>query len=164
MSDIKPGPSPTRPEQLEFAESIIKNLFSKMGVLCNLERQDAGEEVWLSVKTNDNVFTFGDISKNITAINTILRKVFEKNFGEDSLKFLVDVNDFQKRYAEEIKDNARMHAQRVRYFKKEIEMPPMNAYERRLVHTVLQEYPDIKTESAGEGFERRVVVKPVSLG
>lgn len=157
MSDIKL-------EQLEFVESTIKNLFSKMGVFYSLEKQDTGEEIWLSVKTDDHVFNFGDISKNVVAINTILRRIFEKNFGEGSLRFLVDINDFQKRHIEEIKDRARMHAQRVRYFKKEIEMPPMNAYERRLVHTILQEYPDIKTESAGEGFERRVVVKPVSLG
>ena len=93
-----------------------------------------------------------------------MRRIFEKKFGDAASKFLIDINDFQKKHTEEIKDTARMHAQRVRYFKKEIEMPAMNAYERRLVHTILQEYPDIATESRGEGFERRVVVKPVSLG
>lgn len=135
-----------------------------MEVLYNLEKQDGDEEVWFSIKTNDPVFNFGNVQKNIFAVNTILWKILENEFGENSIKFLIDINDFQKKHIEEIKDAARMHAQRVRYFKKEIEMPPMNAYERRLVHTVLQEYPDIKTESAGEGFERRVVVKPVSLG
>lgn len=156
--------SDTKPKQLEFTESIIKNLFEKIGVLYSLEVKDDGEEVWFSIKTDDSAFNFTDIQKNTAAVNTILRKIIEKNFGEDSPKFLIDINDFQKKHIEEIKDIARMHAQRVRYFKKEIEMRPMNAYERRLVHTVLQEYPDIKTESAGEGFERRVVVKPVSLG
>ena len=58
---------------------------------------------------------------------------------------------------------ARMHAQRVRYFKKEVEMRPMNAYDRRIVHSVLQEYPDISTQSTGEGPDRRVVVKPLDL-
>ena len=163
MSDIK-QPSQTRQEQIEFAENAVINLFSKMDVLCDIKKEDSGEEVWFSLNTDDNVFNFGDLSKNVSAINAILKRIVEKRFGDDSTRFLVDINDIQKKHIEEIKDTARMHAQRVRYFKKEIEMPPMNAYERRVVHTVLQEYPDIKTESAGEGFERRVVVKPVSLG
>lgn len=156
--------SEEKAKQLEFAEDTIKNLFSKMGVLCSVEKEDVGEEVWFSVSTNDNTLNFGDVSKNISAINSVLRRIFEKQFGEDSPRFLIDINGTQKKHIEEIKDTARMHAQRVRYFKKEIEMPPMNSYERRLVHTVLQEYPDIKTESIGEGFDRKVVVKPVSLG
>lgn len=156
--------SETNKEQLEFIESAIQNLLDRLGISHNLEKQELGQEIWFSISTSDPVFSFGEVSKNISAINTILRRIFENKFGDDSLKFLIDINDFQKKHAEEIKDTARMHAQRVRYFKKEIEMPPMNAYERRLVHTVLQEYPDIATESRGEGFERRVVVKPVSLG
>lgn len=156
--------SEEKAKQLEFAESTIKNLFLKMGVLCTLELQNMGEEVWFSMGTEDEAVSFPDISKNISAINIISRRILENKFGEEAVKFLVDINDFQKKHIEEIKDMACMHAQRVRYFKKEIEMPLMNSYERRLVHTVLQEYPDIKTESVGEGFERRVVVKPVSLG
>ena len=74
---------------------------------------------------------------------------------------MLDINDYHKKRIEEVKDLARMHAQRVRYFKKDIEMRPMNSYERRIVHTVLQEYPDIETESVGAGLERRVVIKPL---
>ena len=48
-----------------------------------------------------------------------------------------------------------------RYFKKEVEMHPMNAYERRVIHAALTEYPDITTESVGEEPQRRVVIKPL---
>ena len=47
------------------------------------------------------------------------------------------------------------------FFKKEIEMEPMTAYDRRIVHSVLGECLDIKTESVGNGLERRVVIKPI---
>ena len=156
--------SDTKPEQIEFIESTIQNLLERLGISYDLDTLDSNQEIWFSITTSDPVFSFGEVSKNISALNTVLRRIFEKKFGDVASKFLIDINDFQKKHAEEIKDTARMHAQRVRYFKKEIEMPSMNAYERRLVHTVLQEYPDIATESRGEGFERRVVVKPVSLG
>ena len=38
----------------------------------------------------------------------------------------------------------------------------MNAYERRLIHVEIANHPDLKTESIGEGRERRVVIKPIS--
>ena len=150
-------------EKNEFIKSTIFSIFEKIGVSFNLDLEENGDEVWFLVKTEDPVFSFGEIPQNISALNTISRRIFEQKFKEDA-KFLVDINGTQKKHAEDIKDQARMHAQRVRYFKKDMEMRPMNAYERRLVHTVLQEYPDIETASIGEGFERRVVVKPVSLG
>ena len=56
-----------------------------------------------------------------------------------------------------------MGAQRVRYFKKDVTLEPMNAFDRRTVHLALQEYPDIITESTGAGEERRVVIKPAQI-
>lgn len=80
----------------------------------------------------------------------------------DAPKFFVDVNDYQKQKTEELKDAARLSAQRVRYFKKEVAMAPMSAYERRIVHATLAEYPDIATKSEGEGGARRVIIRPLS--
>ncbi|OGF78926.1 hypothetical protein A2W54_00885, partial [Candidatus Giovannonibacteria bacterium RIFCSPHIGHO2_02_43_13] len=105
----------------------------------------------------------GDGGQNLSALNYLVKKITEKKFPEKFPGFLLDINDYQKKKIDEIKDLARMHAQRVRYFKKEAEMRPMNAYERRIVHASLQEYPDITTESRGEGMERRVVIKPLNL-
>jgi spoIIIJ-associated protein len=44
--------------------------------------------------------------------------------------------------------------------KEAVELPPMNAYERRLVHMKVATKSDLETDSIGEGDERRVVVKP----
>ncbi len=148
--------------QINFITTTLSDILNKIGIFYHLEFQDGGEEKWFLIRTEDSALMYGDPSRAIVALNTILRRVVEKNFKEP-LKFLIDINDHHKKHAEEIKDSARMHAQRVRYFKKDIEMRPMNAYERRIVHTVLQEYPDISTESIGDGLERRVVIKPLSL-
>ena len=64
---------------------------------------------------------------------------------------------------EELQDIAKMHAQRVRYFKKEIIMQPMNSYERRIIHSALSAYPDIATQSVGDEPNRRIVIKPLSF-
>jgi spoIIIJ-associated protein len=50
-------------------------------------------------------------------------------------------------------------SERARYFKSNIEVDPMSAFERRIVHEFLSEANDLKTESVGFGPSRRVIIK-----
>src|SRR3989344_6403214 len=102
--------SDTKPEQIEFIESTIQNLLERLGISYDLDTLDSNQEIWFSITTSDPVFSFGEVSKNISALNTVLRRIFEKKFGDVASKFLIDINDFQKKHAEEIKDTAPMHA------------------------------------------------------
>ncbi|MGH7249994.1 MAG: R3H domain-containing nucleic acid-binding protein, partial [Minisyncoccia bacterium] len=54
---------------------------------------------------------------------------------------------------------AHMMSERARYFKSNIEVDPMSAFERRVVHEFLSDATDLKTESVGIGRDRRVVIK-----
>lgn len=149
-------------QQTDFVKEVINKLLSYIGIKYSIEIQDGGEGAWFVIKTDDSALLIGDGGKNLLSLNYIVRRMTERKF--ENSHFLIDVNDYHKKQIDDIKDLARMHAQRVRYFKKEIEMPTMNAYERRIVHSILQEYPDIKTESVGTGPDRRVVIKPYSIG
>jgi hypothetical protein len=60
-----------------------------------------------------------------------------------------------------VKAVAHMMAERAKFFKTNIEMDPMSAYERRIIHSFLQNVPEVTTESKGEGADRRVVIKYV---
>lgn len=73
----------------------------------------------------------------------------------------VDVNGYRKRRENLIVELAQAAARKVLATKSQVELPIMNAYERRLVHTELASRPDVKTESVGENKERRVVVRPI---
>lgn len=159
-------------EQYAFVESAIKQILDLMRVNYSLEFQEGGDESWFFIKTpgSEAPLLIGENGKHLAAFSYLIKKIYEKKFFSAGApeagahaQFLIDINDYNKKRVEEIKDQARMHAQRVRYFKKEVEMRPMNAYDRRIVHSVLQEYPDITTESSGEGVERRVVIKPLNL-
>ncbi len=72
---------------------------------------------------------------------------------------VVDVNYYRKERERLITELARAAARKVINTKKEVELPPMNAYERRLVHLEIKSHPDLITESYGQGKERRVVIK-----
>jgi predicted RNA-binding protein Jag len=54
---------------------------------------------------------------------------------------------------------AHIMAERARYFKSNVEIDPMNPFERRIIHEFLADEKDLKTESTGLGLSSRVVIK-----
>lgn len=75
--------------------------------------------------------------------------------------FIVDINNYRQEREHLITELAKAAARKVLIQKKEIALPAMNGYERRLVHVELASRPDVKTESAGEGKDRHVIIKPL---
>jgi predicted RNA-binding protein Jag len=75
----------------------------------------------------------------------------------------VDINNYRKERERLIIELAQAAARKAITTKSSIDLPALNAYERRLVHTELATRPDVKTESFGEGKDRHVVIKPTDL-
>ena len=146
----------------EKIKTIIETILSKMGFSCEVEILETTENIKLTIHTQEAGLLIGEAGQNLIALNHLMKRIAEKAVGATRLPFSLDINDYQKQKAEEIKDLARMSAQRVRYFKKEITLRPMTSYERRIVHAALTEYPDIITESVGEEPRRMVIIKPFS--
>jgi len=80
---------------------------------------------------------------------------------EEGVSYVVDINNYRKERERLIVELAKAAAQKAVTNKQEVQLPAMNAFERRLVHTELSMRPDVKTESTGEGRERSVIVKPL---
>jgi spoIIIJ-associated protein len=117
------------------------------------------------VKTPDSAILIGVKGANLFAFNHVVKKILSKgNEDETETKFFIDVNNYQQKSEEELKNKAKVMSDRARSFKVDIEMDPMSSYERMIVHSSLQGIPDIKTESKGEGKMRRVVIKYVEGG
>lgn len=112
------------------------------------------------IKTSDSALLIGTKGVNLLAFNHIIKKIVSAGKEEDGLaKFFVDVNNYQDKLEEELKNKAKIMSDRARSFKVDIELDPMSSYERMIIHSFLQDVSDIKTESKGEGKDRRVVIK-----
>lgn len=148
--------------QIEIIKSILGKILEKLTVEGEINVIEDNECPQFIVKTREAGVLIGENGQHLVALNHILKKLSENEFKKNKLeimRFFLDINDYQTKKNEELKNLAKMTAQRVRYFKKEIELEPMTSYERRIIHAALTEYPDIITESKGEGLERRVVIK-----
>lgn len=121
--------------------------------------------LWCSLSTTNPYSFTARGGEALSSLNHLVRKIIEKNIPEGQtleLSVLIDVNDFQKKRIDNIKAIAHMMAERARFFKSSIEVDPMPAFDRRIIHEFLSKAPDLETESKGEGRDRRVVIKYVS--
>lgn len=90
-----------------------------------------------------------------------LAKLIAKKQGMEMV--FVDVNNYRRERERIIVELAKAAARKAMLEKSGVDLPAMNAYERRLIHTELATRPDVKTESMGEGRDRHVVVSPSGL-
>lgn len=146
-------------------QNLIKELIEKTTVSVKdiTITEDNGKTTWFSVEVSDPHFFIGRGGEGLSALNHIVRRIVESKMpiteNVQNLAMLVDINGFQKKRIENIHAIAHMMAERARYFKSNIEIDPMSAFDRRVVHEFLSNETDLKTESTGEGLSRRVVVK-----
>lgn len=117
------------------------------------------EEAMLRNRISPSRMLIGERGNNLSSVEYLLKKIIRKKYGEDQ-KFTLDINDYRMKGLEDLKQDVKAAAKEVRLYKKEVPLRPMSSFERRIVHLLLAEYPDITTESIGQGTDRRVVIKP----
>jgi spoIIIJ-associated protein len=148
----------------DTVETILKDLLSAMGVMdAKVSRSElAGQTIFSIQSESDGRSLIGAHGDTVHAIDMIVKKIAEKKLtpeDAENLHFLVDVNGYRAKQIQDLQTKALMMAERARSFQYDVELSPMSAYERLIVHTTLQNAPNVKTESLGEGRNRRVVIK-----
>lgn len=148
-------------EKLEEIKNIANEFFTKTGA-SNFEIKiiETGSDQSLSIcfLTDDPSSYIGERGRNIGIFETVLRLILKKKLSEAPF-FHLDINNYRSLRDGSLKELARKAAHKARFYKREVVLEPMPAYDRRIIHTELSAHPDIKTESTGEWEERRVVVK-----
>lgn len=148
----------------ERAVEIVKELLNALGASYDsvTSAEVAGQTI-VGITTSDARTLIGAHGDTVHALDLLTKKIYEKRYpaeeGADGPMFLVDVNEYRSKQIKELQTKALMLADRARSFQYDVELTPMSAYERLIIHTTLQGAPNVKTESQGEGRNRRVVIK-----
>jgi spoIIIJ-associated protein len=129
-----------------------------------VEVSDRGDELDVAVYGGDSGKIIGRGGRTLAALEYIVNTVV--NHGEDArqegrrIRVNLDVGGYKRRRDDRLKNSARKAAARVRKTGFAVELEPMSAAERRVVHMELADNPYVYSESSGEGKDRRLVVKP----
>ena len=143
----------------EALKDFVATLFAKLDVSFESIVVTTGHRTVVAVTTKEQERLVGMGGETLRALTLLARRMVEQSQGEEAASFLIDINGTQEAQLEGVREQARMLAQRARLFKHDVEMPPLNPYERLVVHELFANDPEIKTESAGEGKFRHIVLK-----
>lgn len=138
-------------------EEILKVL--EIDATFELVEKEDGYDVILS--TEDSGIVIGHHGDTLEALQTIISLCVSKKLGEFK-RISVEVGDYKKNREEWLKSLAAETKERALVEKKEIFLPDLKSWERRIVHLILEEDKDVISESIGEGKDRVLVVKPRS--
>ena len=157
---------------MESVETTIKDLLAVIGLsYSKLDTVEiAGQTVYSIEAGDEGKDLIGSHGDTVHALDYLVKKIVESKTPHVPLEegehreplFLVDVNGYRSQKIKDLQAKALSMAERARSFEYDVELSPMSAYERLIVHTTLQETPNVKTESQGEGRNRRVVIRYVA--
>ena len=106
---------------------------------------------------DDKGIIIGKRGRNLDEIQFLLNLIVNKG-RENYVRVIFNVEDYRARREETLKKLAKKMADKCRYYRHKIRLEPMNPYERRIIHSALQEENDIMTYSEGEEPYRKVVI------
>ena len=151
-------------------EEFIKNLGVRLDSV-SIKEDEVSKKTTFIIRSPDSGLLIGEEGETFYAISHLLRRIVNKGKEnhasgavgqvEEGNDFSIDINDYRASIIEKIKIKATILANRARDMKSNVELEPMSSYERLIVHGMLTDQPNIKTESIGEGKNRRVVIKYV---
>jgi spoIIIJ-associated protein len=146
------------PVQLGF--ETLKQVFKDMRIDANIEmRRKSDQETHFTIHSKENPILIGKNGKTLDSIQYYVRNLVNL-YSQDPNMVLVDIGGYKENRKRQLEILATKTAKQVAKTKVEAKLQPMNAYERRIIHTKLAEWRDVTTESEGEGSNRRLVIKP----
>lgn len=141
------------------AENYIRSILEGMGVSeidIKASEDDEGVEVQLNCG-NDYGYIIGRRGETLDAIQYLTRLVINK--GSDGYKRVsINAGNYREKREETLRELAKKQASRVKKYGRNVTLDPMNPYERRIIHTTVQEIEGVDSHSIGSESDRRVVI------
>ena len=148
-------------EAIVYAKKYLEDLLSFFGLNTDVHATSDGEVIQLGVpSTHLNGFLIGQRGENMRSLQYLVSTAVKNNDYAHS-RVNVDIADYKKQRAERLSHTAEDWVKLVKESGEPMELRPMNAADRRIVHQLAND-SGLTTESVGEGRDRHIVLKPAA--
>jgi spoIIIJ-associated protein len=146
---------------IQFGKKYLEDLLSFFGLNTDVYATSDDEVIQLSVpSTHLNGFLIGQRGENMRSLQYLTSTALKNNNFEHN-RVNVDVADYKKQRADRLRERAEEWVKHVRDSGEPMDLEPMNAADRRIIHQLAADY-GLTSESDGEGRDRHIVLKPSS--
>ena len=139
----------------EFLSSVFKAMSMEVEIVVKVDEDN--KMIDIDLKGDDMGILIGKRGMTLDSLQYLTTLAINKK-SENYYKVKVDTEDYRKRRKETLENLAKNIASRVRRTRRSVELEPMNPFERRIIHSALQNDKYVTTQSEGEEPYRHVVV------
>ncbi len=148
-------------EVITHISEVVSGIIGAMGVRARVEVEDVPHKgiVYNIMPETDAYMLIGHRGEHVYALEVLVQSIVRKHIP-DVPRFSVDVDDYRRKREWYLKETAQGAVAHLKRTGRPVGLVPMPNYERRFVHAYVQEmHPDVLSESVGDGFRRRIVLR-----
>lgn len=141
------------------AKEFLEGVFEHMGLkIPNMNMQTEEKELKIELDGEDMGAVIGRRGEVLDALQYLTSLVVNKDKEEEYCRVMLDIENYREKRKKALEELAERVAAKVIKYKRNMTLEPMQAYERRIIHSALQNNKEISTYSIGEEPHRKIVV------
>ncbi len=148
-------------KEKDIAESFVRTILKNTKVEADINVTQSGNLIKINIKGKEASSLIGRRGETLDSIQLLTGLALNKLNKESSMRVLVDIEDYRSKREESLVRYAQKMAREVVKTKKTKRLDYMNPYERRIIHSALQNDKNINTYSEGTDPYRRLVIEYV---
>jgi len=139
-------------------KEILEKIVGALGFPATVEEHKLGDDLMLNIKADESGRLIGRQGQTLADLQYVVnRMLFQQD--QSAPKVMLDVGGYRSQAREALIKKAKDAAEKVRRWGDAVELEPLNAYDRRIVHQALKDDPDIDTQSVEvDGTEKKVLL------
>ena len=143
---------------VEEAKTFLEEVLSSLGVEAKLEATEENDNIFINISGDKMGLVIGYRGETLDSLQYLVSLVVNKDHSEAYKRVTLDTENYRKKREETLIKVAEKTAYKVKKTGRPYKLEPMNPYERRIIHSALQDYSEISTYSEGEEPYRRIVI------
>lgn len=140
--------------------ALVEEITGMMNMTLKASLYESQGQIEINVSGADRAYLITDNGETLLSLQYILGRMIRQNFPElDHLHILLDSDGYMYRHESDLRRMAQSAVQQVRRERRRVKLPPLNPYDRRIIHIEVSQDRDMESLSEGEGFFKKIVVQ-----
>ncbi|HCQ90028.1 MULTISPECIES: RNA-binding cell elongation regulator Jag/EloR [unclassified Clostridium] len=146
-------------DRIYEAKNFLREVLESMNMKAEIRVKEENDEIKINLIGPNMGILIGYRGETLDSLQYLVSLVVNKDHDEEYKRVILDTENYRYNRQETLKRLAGKMASKVKLSGKTLKLEPMNPYERRVIHSALQNDPNVKTYSEGEEPKRRVVIE-----
>ncbi|WP_133015133.1 MULTISPECIES: RNA-binding cell elongation regulator Jag/EloR [Clostridia] len=147
-----------KPDSLDDAKTFLVSVLNSMDINADIDIKEENDIIKINLKGPKMGLVIGYRGETLDSLQYLVSLVVNKNHENPYKRVVLDAENYRHKREETLIRVAQKTAYKVKKSGRPYKLEPMNPYERRIIHSALQEYTDINTYSEGEEPFRRIII------